>query len=177
MLLHRKPTRLPNYDYNQNGCYFITICTKDRQCLLSSVAGGRPHVGADDLGSPHIELKRCGKIVEENILRMNQIYAEMNVDHFVIMPNHVHLLLDSFGDFQGAPGSSQGAPGSSPPTNHISKYVAAFKKFTEKEASICLWQRGFYDHIIRDEDDYLDHIQYIAENPAMWTMGKDKYYA
>ena len=132
--------------------------------MLSAVVGG------DDLGAPHVELNQYGKIVEENIIRMNQIYADMNAVHFVVMPNHVHLLLDSFCGLRGAPGSS-------PPTNQLSNYVAALKKFTEKEAGISLWQRGFYDHIIRDEEDYLNHIQYINENPTKWSMEKDEYYA
>ena len=164
MQLNRKPTRLQNYDYNQNGFYFITICTKDRQCLPTSV------VGADDPGSPHIELKKSGKIVENNINKMNEIYADISVESFVIMPIHVHLLVNSSCSLKGSPRSST-------PTNQISKFVAAFKKFTEKEAGFKLWQRGFHDHIIRNEEDYLYHIQYITENPTKWLIGKDEYYA
>ena len=133
-----------NFDYNQNGYYFITICTKDMQCLLSSV------VGADDLGSPHVELKNYGKIVEKNINLMNDIYKNMNVENYVIMPNHIHLLIHIFNSFQGSPRSST-------PTNLISKFVSAFKKFT-------------------NEEDLYNHIQYINENPKKWIMGKDEYY-
>ena len=160
----RKQMRLKNFDYSQNGYYFITICTKDMQCLLSSV------VGADDLGSPHVELKNYGKIVEKNINLMNDIYNNMNVENYVIMPNHIHLLIHIFNSFQGSPRSST-------PTNLISKFVSAFKKFTNKEADANLWQRGFYDHIIRNEEDLYNHIQYINENPKKWIMGKDEYYA
>ena len=134
-----------NFDYNQNGYYFITICTKDMQCLLSSV------VGADDLGSPHVELKNYGKIVEKNINLMNDIYKNMNVESYAIMPNHIHLLIHIFNSFQGSPRSST-------PTNLISKFVSAFKKFTNKE-------------------DLYNHIQYINDNPKKWIMGKDEYYA
>ena len=66
---------------------------------------------------------------------------------------------------------------SSTPTNQISKFVAAFKRFTNKEAGINLWQRSFYDHIIRNEKDLINHIRYIKENPKKWLLGKDKYYA
>ena len=133
-----------NFDYNQNGYYFITICTKNMQCLLSSV------VGADDLGSPHVELKNYGKIVEKNINLMNDIYKNMNVESYAIMPNHIHLLIHIFNSFQGSPRSST-------PTNLISKFVSAFKKFT-------------------NEEDLYNHIQYINENPKKWIMGKDEYY-
>ena len=163
-LKQRKQMRLANFDYNQSGYYFITICTKDMQCLLSSV------VGADDLGSPHIELKSCGKIVEKNIAVMNNIYNNMNVESYVIMPNHIHLLIHIFNGLQGSPRSST-------PTNLISRFVAAFKKYTNKEADGNLWQRGFHDHIIRNEEDLYNHIQYINENPKKWIMGKDEYYA
>ncbi|MCR4615434.1 MAG: transposase [Clostridiales bacterium] len=94
----------------------------------------------------------------------------MNVENFVIMPNHVHILLESSCNLQGSPRSST-------PTNRVSNFVAALKKFTEKEAGIKLWQRSFHDHIIRDEEDYLHHIQYINENPEKWLIGKDEYYA
>ena len=133
-----------NFDYNQNGYYFITICTKNMQCLLSSV------VGADDLGSPHVELKNYGKIVEKNINLMNDIYKNMNVESYAIMPNHIHLLIHIFNSFQGSPRSST-------PTNLISKFVSAFKKFT-------------------NEEDLYYHMQYINENPKKWIMGKDEYY-
>lgn len=95
----RKPTRLPDYDYNQNGYYFITICTKDMQCLLSSV------VGVDDLGDPQIELKDFGRIVENNISKMNEIYKEITVETYVIMPNHLHILINSSCGLQGSPRS------------------------------------------------------------------------
>ena len=134
------------------------------QCLLSSV------VGVDDLGDPQIELKDFGRIVENNISKMNEIYKEITVETYVIMPNHLHILINSSCGLQGSPRSTT-------PTNQISKFVAAFKRFTNKEAGINLWQRSFYDHIIRNEKDLINHIRYIKENPKKWLIGKDKYYA
>ena len=101
---------------------------------------------------------------------MNEIYKEITVETYVIMPNHLHILINSSCGLQGSPRSST-------PTNLISRFVAAFKKYTNKEAEPNLWQRGFYDQIIRNEEDLYYHIQYINENPKKWIMGKDEYYA
>ena len=156
----RKAMRLRNYDYSSNGAYFITVCVKDMKRVLSDV------VGADDLGSPQIRLTKYGRIVENNILKMNGIYSNVNVDTYVVMPNHIHFILSV----------TNGAPGSSPPTNTVSKFVTALKKFTNKEIGKKIWQRGFYDHIIRNDEDYNVRSRYIEENPAKWLLMKDEYY-
>ena len=177
-LQSRKPTRLKNYDYSSPGAYFLTICVKDMRCLLSSV------VGADDPGGPHVCLTDRGTIVADILEKAETYYPDIRIDKYVIMPNHVHILLRVVRD-PGAPRSSPptnadgdpGAPGSSPPTNAVSKYVTALKKFTNRAFGENLWQRGFHDHIIRDDTDYLRRWQYIDENPKKWSMGKDEYYA
>ncbi len=103
---------------------------------------------------------------------MNEIYSDILVNDYVIMPNHLHILItvDNKKDLPS------GAPRSSPPTNTVSKYVAVLKRFTNKEIGEKIWQRSFYDHIIRNEEDFYYHLQYIDENPKKWLMGKDKYY-
>ncbi|MBE6817204.1 MAG: hypothetical protein E7520_05835 [Ruminococcaceae bacterium] len=163
----RKANRLADYDYSSDGAYFITICTLDMQCILSEI------VGADDLGSPLVHLTKYGAVSEQNIIRMNSIYDDITVVNYVIMPNHIHMLLVI--DNSSVPDS--GAPRSSPPTNTLSKFVTAFKKFTEKEIGERIWQRSYHDHIIRSDEDLCMHIQYIDENPKKWLMGKDEYYA
>ena len=162
-LQSRKPTRLKNYDYSSPGAYFLTICVKDMRCLLSSV------VGADDPGGPHVCLTYRGTIVADVLEKTETHYPDIRIDKYVIMPNHVHILLRVVRD--------PGAPRSSPPTNAVSKYVTALKKFTNRAFGENLWQRGFHDHIIRDDTDYLRRWQYIDENPKKWSMGKDEYYA
>ena len=163
----RKATRLKGFDYSQNGAYFITICVKDMKCVLAEI------VGADDLGSPLIFLTDYGTIAEKNIVKMNSIYDNIAVDNYIIMPNHIHLLVS----ISNEKSATYGAPRSSPPTNALSRFVTAFKKYTSKEIGTNIWQRGFHDHIIRNENDYLTRWQYIDENPKKWLLGKDKYYA
>ena len=108
----RKNIRLQNYDYSSNGCYFITICTEHRKNLLSTIVGG------DDLGAPKkIVLKPYGKITEKYILSIEEAYETVKVENYIIMPNHIHLLLliDTYG-----------LPRSSAPT--ISTVITALKK-------------------------------------------------
>ena len=107
-------------------------------------------VGADDPGGPIVRLSYGGEIVERNLQIMREIYAICGED---------------------------GAPRSSPPTNTLSIFITALKKFTNKAYGENIWQRSFHDHIIRDQKDYNARWQYIDENPKKWIMGKDEYYA
>ena len=82
------------------------------------------------------------------------------------MPNHIHLMLVLNNDS----GRPQVAP-------TLSRIIQQFKGSVSKKIGKSIWQKGFYDHIIRDEIDYFRHLQYIEENPAKWLLGKDEYYA
>ncbi|MGN1162092.1 MAG: transposase [Candidatus Fimenecus sp.] len=144
----RKKNRLENYDYSQCGCYFITICTDKRKKLFSRIVGG------DDLGAPfRIELKPYGKIVERYINSIETAYETVTVENYIIMPDHIHLMLLI---------DCCGAPRSSPPT--ISSVVSVLKRFTNEECNCKLWQRGFYDHIVRNKFDYEEIWNYIEYN-------------
>ena len=84
----RKPTRLQAFDYNTTGAYFITICTDKRRQILSRI------VGVDVLGDPqNVELLSHGMVADKYIKQMNEFYENLTVDQYVIMPNHIHLLL------------------------------------------------------------------------------------
>ena len=144
----RKNIRLQGYDYSSEGCYFITICTEHRKNLLSAIVGG------DDLGAPKkITLKPYGKIVEKYILSIEKAYESVKVENYIIMPNHIHLLLliDTYG-----------LPRSSAPT--IANVVTALKKFTNRDCKHNLWQRGYMDHIVRNQSDFENHWNYIEYN-------------
>ncbi len=83
----RKPTRLSGFDYSSQGVYFVTICTKDRKCLLSEI------VGTGVLDCPRNTYSKYGEIANKNICQMNEFYKNISVDKYVIMPNHIHLLI------------------------------------------------------------------------------------
>ncbi len=179
----RKPTRLKHFDYSTTGAYFITICTEGRQKVLSRIVGGDvpdapknvellPHenVGGDVLDAPKsVELLPHGKIADKYINRMNEFYEHIAVDRYVIMPNHIHIMLFVL---------ESGASRTSPPTKQhsaVSQFVSTFKRFCNKEYGDNIWQRHFNDHIIRNREDYEEHVKYVYENPMRWYY--DELYA
>ncbi len=153
----RKPTRAQNFDYNSVGAYFITICTENRRKILSRIVGG------DVLDAPNdVELLPYGKIAKKHINQMSDFYDNIKIDRYVIMPNHIHMMLLV---------SENGASRTSPPTRQhsaVSRFVSTFKRFCNKEYGENIWQRNFYDHIIRNREDYEEHLRYIHENPMHW---------
>ena len=171
--MNRKDNRLKHFDYSQNGAYFVTICVKDMKCILSQIIVSKSEFvgdGAPDV--PQISLSHFGIIVENEIQKMNDIYDNINVNAYVIMPNHIHLLIIVSNTHTN--GTSR-AP--SPTNSLIARYVSTLKRMTNKQLADNIWQRSYYDHIIRNEEDYLTHLQYIEENPKKWLLGKDEYYA
>ncbi len=157
----RKNIRLKNYDYNSVGAYFITICTKNREEILSTVGTGVPD-------GPHnsttIILKEYGEIVDKSINQINNFYNNISIDKYVIMPNHIHLLLQITDNTSG----NIIIGGGTPTTTIIAKLISTFKRFSHSELGFNIWQNRSNDHIVRDEDDYLRIWQYIDENPAKW---------
>lgn len=154
----RKQIRLTEFDYDSNGAYFITICTKDRKPLLSKIS-----VGTTIGRPPDVVLTQYGRIVEESIHQINNVYPPVHVDHYVIMPNHIHLLLFLYCD----DGRAMLVP-------TISRVIQHLKGTVTKRIGQPIWQSRFYDHVIRSERDYRDIYDYIDNNPAHWAQ--DKYY-
>ena len=158
----RKRTRLPGYDYNTPGAYFITICTENRKCVLSRV------VGTGVLDGPTLRLLPWGEIADKYIRQLNGFYEEITVESYVIMPNHIHLLLSV---------SEEGPSGRPVPTAQnsvVSRFISTFKRFCNKEYGKNIWQSRSYDHVIRDQRDFDEHLKYIHENPFGWQ--KDELY-
>jgi len=153
----RKPTRLNNFDYSSAGAYFITICTDKRRQILSRI------VGVDVLGDPkNVELLPYGIVADKYIKQLNEFYENLTVEQYVIMPNHIHLLIFVHND---------GSPRTSTPTKQtsaVSHFVSTFKRFCNKECGGNVWQRGFYDHVIRGQEDYEKIVRYICQNPMKW---------
>lgn len=156
-LAKRKPTRLQGFDYSSSGVYLLTICTQNRQCLLSRI------VGADVLDGPFVELSAYGKIADKYINQLNDFYEHISVERYVIMPNHIHLLL-----FVRGNGPSRTSAPTSKQHSTVSRFVSTFKRFCNKEYGENIWQAHFNDHIVRNRDDYEEHIRYIYENPMRW---------
>ena len=157
----RKSLRLKDFDYSNSGAYFITICTKDMKCILSRICDDETEfVGADIIRT---RLSKYGVVVDKAINDIENHYDNIIVDNYVIMPNHIHIILII---------RNQGGRMVSAPT-----VIGSLKRYVSKQIGEHIWQKGFYDHIIRNEEDYLYHIQYIDENPKKWLLGKDEYYS
>ena len=134
----RKRLRLQNHDYAENGFYFLTFCTKGKRQILSEVINDTEH-GA------YVRLLPYGIITERFISNIP------GIDKYVIMPNHVHLIIHK--------------------TNGKSIFgdMRSLKGLITKTIGENIWQVSYYDHIIRNESDYLEKCRYIDENPARWA--------
>ena len=167
-LKNRKTTRLKDGNYDRNQAVFLTLCTKDRKCILSRIVG----TGVPD-GPFNIELLPCGIIADKYIHQLNNFYDDLSIESYVIMPNHIHIMLWVKGSNTG-PSRTQDSNGPSRtpvPTvqNSVpSRFVSTFKRFCNKEYGINIWQNRSNDHIIRNRQDYEEHLRYIYENPMCW---------
>ena len=158
----RKGTRLKGFDYSKTGSYFLTICTQKRKNILSTIVGK---------GSHATQLTPYGGIVDRWINKIPEKYPQADVDCYVIMPNHIHILLSIAQD------DGRGDP--SPTVDAIVawlKYQATKEiNSTRQTANGKIFQRSFFDHIVRNPDDYYEIYKYICENPLCWYY--DKLYA
>lgn len=162
----RKPNRIGDYDYSQNGAYFITVCTQARNKILSKIFVGTPVPGCPQ--EPYTELLWHGKIAEKYIRQMNAFYDHLSVDKYVIMPDHIHLLITVY-DPDGHPGRGVRTKNSIR-TSVIARFVSTFKRFCNKEYGGNIWQGRYYDHVIRNQQDYDEIWQYIENNPRKWLI-------
>jgi putative transposase len=160
---HRRSIRLKGYDYAQPGAYFVTICVRERECALGDVVDGG------------MVLNDLGEIVCESWSWLAEQYPYVTLDEWVVMPNHLHgiIIID---DDDGR-GASRRTPTKRKPLGQL---VGAFKTVSTKRinqihdnAGTLFWQRGFYEHIVRNERE-LDAIrQYITDNPLKWELDRD----
>ncbi len=155
----RKSIRLKEFNYSQSGAYFITICTQNRKNLFWE----KCYTNIDNI--QEIKLSTYGIIVNDSIKKIAKKYSFVNIEKYVIMPNHVHLLLQiNFDD-----------NGQAMPAPTVSNIIGQFKGYVTKQIGFKVWQKLFYDHIVRNENDYNEIWTYIENNPYNWL--NDKLYA
>ena len=157
----RKSIRLKNYDYSSNGYYFVTICTQNREKLFGKI------VGATLCGHPN----NPDKIITKWLLELENKFNDIKIDEYIIMPNHIHFIIKRTGDHTGSPLQDIVGWFKTMTTN---EYIAGVKcgKFIPFKGR--LWQRNYYEHIIRNYDDYINIAEYIQNNPLKWE--EDKLY-
>ena len=164
----RKNIRLQGYDYSRSGLYFVTVCTNFKEKILwQNVTDG------------NVSLSPAGKIVDDCINYIGENYDNVVIDKYCIMPNHIHLIIDL--------GMSESRRGSLPLRDiqeqnsiELSEIIGRMKSYTTKcyrdlpeNQNKILWQHNFYEHIIRNDEDYAEKWKYIDENELKWNLDFD----
>lgn len=168
---HRHSIRLQYFDYSQSGAYFVTICTHERTCLFGDVVDG------------DMRLSDAGKIVEQCWLAIPIHFPRVDLDAFAVMPNHVHGIIVLTNRIVGAKNfsplhqydSTTGKLPSRSPSETIGSIVRGFKIgvtkwFRKNTVTDTVWQRNYYEHIIRSEESLQRIRRYVHENPLRWTF-------
>jgi len=165
----RKRNRMKGFDYSSNNIYFVTICVKNRLCCFGSVGTGR------DLSAHHnhsdknqleikINLNKYGLIVEKKIIWLEEQYSYVEIHNYVIMPNHIHVILEinniRIKNLDIKIKSLSSIIGVLKTTSSKAIHLNGFEDFS--------WQRSFHDHIIRNEKAYVNIDNYINLNPEKW---------
>jgi REP element-mobilizing transposase RayT len=160
----RKLPRLKEYDYATPGAYFITICCHNRQCIFGNIVfSGMP-------GEAYMQYSPIGEIAKQCLLNIEAHYDNVKINNWVIMPNHVHLLIHIEEQLNLSPTTKFDIP------NIVGKHKAAVTRSVRNSLmhSGKLWQASYYDHVVRNDEDYQNIWQYISGNPSEWL--DDRFY-
>jgi REP element-mobilizing transposase RayT len=179
---HRHSIRLPGYDYSQSGAYFVTVCTQNRTCWFGTIINGE------------MKMNDAGRMIEKWYLEIANKFADIKPGEYIVMPNHFHAIIVNatpvvpvgadlcvcpdigMGEHHHEQGEHAGSP--------LHRVVQWFKTMTTNEYirnvknngwtpfEKRLWQRNYYEHIIRDDGEYLRIAEYIANNPMNWRNDK-----
>ena len=166
---HRRSIRLKRYDYRQPGAYFVTICAQNRECLFGEIV------------QQEMRLNDAGRIVEDEWFRTSVVRPNVELDAFVVMPNHIHGIIcivnDGRGTARRAPTMERfGHPiHGSLPTIICAFKSAATKRVNERRGTpgAPVWQRNYYEHVTRNESELNRIREYITGNPARWDEDID----
>jgi REP element-mobilizing transposase RayT len=176
---HRRSIRLKGYDYSQAGAYFITICTHNRQQFFGIIVRA-------GLAPAQMVLNEYGRIAHEQWLQIPTRFANIELDAFVVMPNHIHgiIVIHTPAPHVNSGQPNSGQPQGLPLRKTIGDIVGVYKSIVANE---CLkifksnnetmgkiWQRNYWEHIIRDEKSFQKIAIYIENNPAKWQ--EDKFF-
>ena len=171
----RKNNRLRSYDYSRNGVYYITICTQNREGILwDAVPAVAAAISRHEIS---YKLSHVGEIVEQAICAIPLHYEGVLVDEYVIMPDHVHMILIiQRGDarLEAALASEcddRGTTNANVARPTISGIVGQMKRYVTRTVGVSIWQRSYYDHVVRDHRDYCELVEYIRDNPLKLFLG------
>ena len=175
---HRRTIRLKQYDYSEDGFYFVTICTQNRENLFGEITGGI------------MKINYAGEIIKKWYTKSESKFANIKCGEYVIMPNHFHCIMEFVGaDPRVCPespennectqiqGEHMGSPLHKTPLPQIiqwfktmttNEYIKMIKQNLLPSFDKRVWQRNYHEHIIRNEAEYYRIIEYIKNNPVLW---------
>jgi REP element-mobilizing transposase RayT len=167
---NRKKNRLGNYDYSQNGIYFVTICTKDRIECFGEIKDGE------------MILNKTGNIIKKYWLEISSHFKNILIDEFTIMPNHIHGIIE----INNVGNAYMRSKNNNRSKMLLSKSIQGFKTAVSKELHeheikeeracafpTIIWQKSYFDHIIRNDESLNKIREYIQINPKMWERDRN----
>lgn len=169
---HRRSIRLKEYDYRQPGAYFVTICAQNRECLFGKIENGE------------MQLNEACKMIHKWWKQIIEKYAYVELDEYIVMPNHLHGIIIVGADPRVCPDNKKSEHTGSPLRKSVklSRMIQWFKTMTTNEYirnvkqndwppfNKRLWQRNYYEHIVRDENKLNQIRKYIIDNPLKWDL-------
>jgi putative transposase len=165
---HRRSIRLQRYNYANPGAYFVTICTQGQKCLFGEVTNGE------------VRLNESGTVVTNCWQWLPSQYRHVDLDEWVVMPNHFHGIIILSDDGDVCRGGSRTAPTEAVRRKPLGGLIGAFKTVSTKEINELrgsrgspLWQRNYYEHVIRNENELNKIREYILSNPLQWALDRE----
>ncbi|MEK7396838.1 MAG: transposase [Candidatus Poribacteria bacterium] len=175
---HRRSIRLKDYDYSQSGAYFVTICTYKKQCLFGGIINGKA------------ELTEIGMIAERCWRDISNHFQNVSLDYFVIMPNHIHGIINIVGakhSHLASMNKVNALPANALPlrlhgtnSDSLGAIIQNFKSITTrkinkmlKHQGVSIWQKNYYEHVIRNDDNLNEIREYIINNPLKWALDSE----
>ncbi|RCW33319.1 transposase [Marinilabilia salmonicolor] len=163
---NRKSIRLKGYDYSQPGRYFITLCTQNRECLFGDIQNGK------------LILNDAGEMVNHWYYELENKFPDIKCHAMVVMPNHFHCIIEIVGETgeHGGLGEHGGSPLRAVvqwfKTMTTNEYIRGVKNGKFPRFDRRVWQRNYWEHIVRNENEYMRISQYIIDNPRKWINDK-----
>jgi len=165
----RRSIRMKDYDYSQAGAYFVTICTWNKKCIFGEVENAE------------IRMNECGQVVRNEWLHTENIRSNVELDAFIVMPNHVHGILIIVDDGRGVlQYASTKKHGFSSPSQTLGSIIRGLKSSVTKiinqirnSHGVPVWQRNYYEHVVRNEPELNKIREYIINNPLNWKTDEN----
>lgn len=168
---HRRSIRLKGYDYSQDGTYFVTICTANRECIFGEIVEG------------NMILNDIGRIANDELHKTSMIRRNVKMDCTIVMPNHIHAIVvidNNVGTYSNTPLQKTDTPFRSP-SHNLGAIIRGYKSTVTKQVNILrktpgepVWQRNYYENIIRDESSWNHIREYVKNNPQKWE--EDRFF-